>query len=209
MPAKRILPFMDDLLINPKFKGQRNYIHGTDICMEVLKYLGPINDFAITLRRQTNKAVRLVNKEIVSIPAQDCVGKITANDIGINGERANREFLLVESNILANGRVTYDETIIMHESRLSDLGSSMSFYKPKNYHIIEAIISNNKHLVNSKVQNQGWLFAKMALIHWPVLEESYFELSLERTLGKSLAITGIYQDDDKIGELTFTKEGSK
>jgi len=120
-----------------------------------------------------------------------------------------QDFLLIENNVSTNGRVDYSEKTILNESCISEIDSSILFYKPMNYHIIEAIISINKHLLNSKIENQGWLFTKMTLTHWPISEKCHFKLTLERILGKSLAVTGIYQNNDRVGEITFTKGGLK
>jgi len=200
---------MDDLLINPKLKGKRNYIHGTDICMKALAHLGKVNDFTITLRRQTNRAVIMVCEEAEGHDKENYIGKITAKRVLMSESSLNQEFLLIESNVSTNERVDYSEKTILNESCISEIDSSILFYKPMNYHIIEAIISINKHLLNSKIENQGWLFTKMTLTHWPISEKCHFKLTLERILGKSLAVTGIYQNNDRVGEITFTKGGSK
>jgi len=160
---------MNKELIEFCFKGNRNYVHGTDIFNKIVKFLiqgklgiNSINNLNFSIHRQINNNINFIltnNKQIFYDDFDILFSFKTAN---------GNEFSIYgfESNIPINCRYEYDEDKIYKFSEIDLEEKTIILNKNTGYTFIENIVAMNKFLLTKvfETENIGkWFFVRLEL----------------------------------------------
>lgn len=182
------------------YKGNRNYLHGTDIFNAVHGYL-PGDAFikCIAFRRLASWQLGL---------ARECPDNEAAlvGDVVIrldNGEEVH--WYLVETSEDITNRHSFDEDALVQESTID----GNEIYKERNarYSLIEEVVALNKALCNhiAPLRNAKWLFGQLDLFGPWSDDVARVCLRQKALLGKSLVVCDLYLDGVAVGSIRFVK----
>jgi hypothetical protein len=184
------------------FKGERKYLHGTDIFNTLLEG----NDSFQKINMQFHKSCR--NKLIAK-----SVSVSEFNEMREKGEICvlftcillNKKLLIVllETEEEVIDRTPYDESKITGGSVIK--GSIITQNKPVEGNFIERVVALNKALLTHYTGENNWFFSKIDLAKFP---SSYNNLSLEvvRELGGRIYQSILKSDNNKLGTVYFSKD---
>ena len=139
-------------LLHFQFKGERNYVHGSDLYNKVSLLLGDDEYIKeISFRQVTNKNCYLKNSAEVG----DSVAGIVKTE--------KNQYVLVEATTSANGSYQFDGELLVKSANIKQ--SVISMQMQKTHSLIENIIAMTKKLnysVNPDVDGK-WLFGQLKL----------------------------------------------
>ena len=179
-------------LIRFQFKGGRTYVHGSDFFNKVSTLLSEdeyIKD--ISFRQVTDK---------------NCFLKSNAEDTdkmrGIVKTNL-QQYVLVESEITANGRYEFDEDALVKDARVKS--NIIAMEMQDNYSLIENIIAMTKKLnysVNPDV-NGKWLFGQLKLDQPFPDQQDVIQIESTRRIPKRFSENTITIDGNHYGTIIF------
>ena len=182
------------------FKGDRNYIRGTDFFESISKSCSAkMGGFLqrLAFKRLTRNQCDLVFDQTGTIA--DSIARGTWK----TGDGRPAHFLLVETERPVTKRYPYDEEPIRRLIRISNKEASMPFLRE--YSTIEAIVATTKFL-NQRLNpplEKAWLFGQIDLTcalpeTWEYIQVKQFISSLGLFSRSKLFIDGV-----EIGEIRF------
>ncbi|EDP74917.1 hypothetical protein [Hydrogenivirga sp. 128-5-R1-1] len=192
---------MKGLLLDICFKGDRDYVHSTDLFNELLKVL--------KLRKREDVTYielnfyRLADKKLYATHTEEEDNKPVALLIYKIGHAEPRKVWCYELSEKVDCRKPYDESAIINASEIKP-GKTILLEKPSGYTKIEEIVSLNKHLLSSIFRNRKWLFVKLQL-YSKLTEDAYpLELSVASNIGTSIIKTEIHLGGKFLGYIYFS-----
>ena len=188
-------------ILSLKFKGDRNYLHGTDIFTSLLDITGSIKNVSIRFHKKVSKNLivhfidleslekfRSLNEICVLMSYQKSDGmKIAVATEGAENITERREY--IEENVVVNSEI-YGNKITQNQSYFGNL--------------IERIVALNKKLLNHLYGNKSWFFTQLDI------DEYYpntVKLSIEfdRSIGGLMYKTILYVNEKKVGSIIFSQ----
>jgi hypothetical protein len=195
-------------LANFVFKGNRNYVHGSDIYPAALRIANELygrypNEVMGTFHKKLKKqGIFRIRSGGKGSSCED----IYARFIFKLGER-KYELVLNSSNQSIRKTRPYDEEYMLRSSEMST--KSIRMEVRSDYHYIEQIISMTKrlhHVVYSEV-HEKWLFTRFHIkdrIDPDDYQESVLEIRAERKLQNMLSQCSIFANNSLVGHIFFT-----
>jgi len=182
------------------FKGDRNYLHGTDLFESISKSCSAkMGGFLqrLAFRRLARNQCDLVFDQTGTVADSIARGTWKTGDGGL------AQFLLVETDRRVTESYPYDEEPIRRLIRVSDKEAAMPFLRE--YSTIEAIVATTKFL-NQRLNpplEKTWLFGQIDLTcalpdTWEYIQVKQFISSLGLFSRSKLLIDGV-----EIGEIRF------
>lgn len=188
-----------DKILNFKFKGSRDYIHGTDMFNSVMDRLDGWNNFdqcSLNISHMTNKQLKLVKFDEIHNTNQVKVAVFRGNKFN----EPSKNFSLIETTQEVNNSYEYDEEKITHNCVLSE--KSLTISRLKEYTIIELLVASNKYLLNQIFNdiNGKWVFTKFQSNNLKALNDARsFQLVFKKALGNlKLTVTEIIDLEKKL-----------
>lgn len=179
-----------------KFKGNRDYIHGTDIYNSIIPHITTKDciNFKIKFRE------KIKNNLFISQPcANEKVSIIFEHD------SKKVQLSLVEDKTNATGRYEYDEDKVNENSTIDREEKSIRS-EVNNYSAIEHIVAAHKHLLNTIIEKKSWLFTDLE-IKSPLPNSAFkFKIKIKRALGKSMVKSELIIDNETFGYITFASK---
>lgn len=187
------------MLLALPFKGDRNYLHGTDIfnCLDL--HFRDLGGFLVSLsfRSFANTQLQLIfEKE--SLPPNS----ILAEGI-VQYPSQQSSFWLVQSEHAVTSRFPFNESLITHHAIVDS--SDISLSVPNNYNLIENLVILSKHVSNilSPLDSGRWIFGKIKLnqafpLNWQSILISRIAYLEARFCRYSVSV-----DKVNIGEILF------
>jgi len=186
-------------LLEFEFKGERDYVHGTDMVNKFLNLFQNADSLSIKIRKITTENLYLV-KEIND-------SKLVASLVLNSGENNSEKFYLVESGTEAKGRYPYNEEELVESAQI-DLDSETVEMKTDNsYTLVENIVALHKKLVTKAISSDvKWLFVelKLNLIPKKMEKNDSLSINIEKKLGVKLVESGILFNNKNIGFIRFS-----
>ena len=191
-----------------KYKGNRNYIHGTDIYTQVLNIFeetyGDVNDIKLSFHKiaKTNLDIEIIRKGNKGFEYSECafIMELSNN----SGEYVVAGRPTSES---VKGRYPYDEEKIVENCNFSKEEKSISLKNRSSHYNIELIVAMNKELLTQILPEPGkWYFGKLHL-HKDInkIDSENIKVRLIRNIGSKITKSLISIDGQPIGEIYFTK----
>jgi len=188
-------------ILSLSFKGERTYLHGTDIFPSLLKITGPIKNLSIQFHKTTSKKLKLH-----FLKPSDVAEFRKCNDLCvlmIFTRLGNREVIsITETKKKVSLRRPYDEERVTCDSKIED--KQIIQQNPISGNFAERVVALNKKLLNYEVKKQPWLFTQLDLEKAPV-EPKELILKLERVIGSQVYQTLIHGDGNFLGKIRFSK----
>lgn len=147
---------------NFDFKGNREYIHGTDIYKAFLEYYRQNVESSLESLQISFHGITRKNLELVSDCSDEEV-KVLLAATKKNGEK--QKCYLRESDDAPTGRYAYDEDAVVDGWVLGEDRLSAFLYEPKaEFTSIESLVALNKVFL-TKIHNPDgkWLFARLKI----------------------------------------------
>lgn len=191
-----------------KYKGNRNYIHGTDIYTQVLNIFkeiyGDVNDIKLSFHKiaKTNLDIEIIRKGNKGFDYSEYAFIMElSNNSG--------EYLVVgrPSSETIKGRYPYDEEKIVETCILSNDEKWIHLKERLPYHNIEIIVAMNKALLIQLLPEPGkWYFGKLH-VHQDInkIDSENIKIQLIRNIGSKITKSLISINGQPLGEIYFTK----
>lgn len=185
------------MVLKFKFKGDRDYVHGTDMINKFLDVYKNISKFSIRIKKMTTKNLRITQK---------ASNQVVVATISIKEHHEEQKFFLAETETGADGRYPYDEKKLLSDSKVDNNKEEISMNLDVSYNLIENLVALNKQLVSKVVSsNVKWLFVGMELEQIPDFNNSdCANLKIEKKLGIKLIKSSIWINEKKIGSISFS-----
>ncbi len=189
------------------YKGDRDYVHGSDIYNSIIRYLEQ--------RYETfgGRSVLSIHKlsthnmigEILEDPGQGVPNASVVFQFETSGDA--RTLFMLETDALIHCRYEYDEDSITQSTRMEHDPRSISVRNQTRYTPIEIIIALNKKLMQRAfaVEKGKWLFTRLSLDRpLPQSSDSVFAITHLGGHGPRLTRSLINIDGMDYGEIYFS-----
>ena len=190
------------------FKGNRTYVHGTDIYNKIVEILNnDMKDTKIDLSFHgvAKKNILLSNKK----PEDENLIKFVCKYTGENNER--KILYGMERNHNITCQYTYPEEEICQLSDLDLENKEINLNKDTSYSFIENSVALNKYLLENLFPdvNGKWYFTRLQLLDAPTNKIYPLKLVLKANFNFKLTKTEIFISDKSMGYIYFSlvKEG--
>lgn len=181
-----------------RFKGNRNYVHGTDILNALLQ--------AYKNTKLENIDVRfngVVTSNLLLIP-KDTQGDVKVH-IRWDENGKEYQYKLIEDADPVEERYEYDEQTVVDRASLDLNDKTARLIRKTPYTFCENLVAINKFLLQSLFheENGKWYFTRLELDRI-ISDEELFHIRLVKNLGFRLTKSEIYIGDKKIGNIYFS-----
>ena len=190
------------------FKGNRTYVHGTDIYNKIVEILNnDMKDTKIDLSFHgvAKKNILLSNKK----PEDENLIKFVCKYTGENNER--KILYGMERNHNITCQYTYPEEEICQLSDLDLENKEINLNKDTSYSFIENSVALNKYLLENLFPdvNGKWYFTRLQLLDVTTKKTYPLKLVLKANFNFKLTKTEIFISDKSMGYIYFSlvKEG--
>jgi len=181
---------MTELML--KFKGNRDYIHGTDLFDTIVREVGAEAPMELQLKAVARYQVNL--RDQAEVDVKDRV-------IGFFGQPSGRIALVEDSRRPVTESYTYDEDQVCDGAQVANGCAEVSRKWP--YSFIETAVALNKLLMRDQLPSVGeWWFVQVSLSVDPQDTERV-GLCARSPLVPRLVVSEVYADGVEIGTIGF------
>lgn len=190
------------------FKGNRNYIHGTDIFNEMIKLFinKKLTDFQFTIHKMSmnNKGAIYFTTSLEEFKSITQPLHITAS-LDVDSKKYWIAFLFEEEQLEKTDRIPYDEQALIEKCHVSEERISLREISP--YTFIETIVCMQKKLLQTLFPNKDkWLFTKIILTEYTANYKNVAIL-FRKNFNFKLVKSDIFINDTLAGEIYFSLVG--
>jgi hypothetical protein len=189
--------------LNLPFKGNREYLHGTDIFMALVEWVNARGSLSIIFYRLSKGpfiAGEVDRKELAQIRQNgDLVAVFAWQDIN---DRQHLMAVVEDVNKSEERRVPYDETNVTAGSIIK--GCQIQQVEATSWTFIERIVALNKKLLIDWTGEAIWLFTRLDITDLPKKTNS-IKIEVEGKRRAQLLKSAVVVDDFKIGYIYFMK----
>ena len=182
------------------FKGNRAYVHGTDIVSELLKHFADakLADLDLKFNGITSTSLDLIDGD------HDENAKV---NIRVILDDEQKVMQLVENGTPVECRYDYDEDIVISACELDLLSQKIQLSKKTGYTLCENFVAMNKYLLQQLFPDeQGkWYFTRLEQKH-VVNDEALITVKLIKNFNFRLTKSNIFIDNEMIGSVYFTMD---
>jgi hypothetical protein len=186
------------MVLKFQFKGDRDYVHGTDMLNKFLDVYEDISNFSIRIKKITNRNLRIL---------QEVSNEIIVATIVVEKKTGlNKTFFLVEADSNAEGRYPYNERELVSCSTIDDRQETITMTLKPSYTLIENIVALHKKLVTKLISSDlKWLFVGMEMKQIPNISKSdQATIKIEKKLGTKLIKSSVWINKNNIGSIRFS-----
>ena len=198
---------MKDFSLNFKFKGNRNYVHGTDIYTKVLQHLS--KEFTISnIDLSFHKVVK--NNLVAEFVSGDHVNSDKATPASIfkfaDPVKTNIVYLF-ETNNEVTENYEYNEEDVIKASIFTEDEKSILLNSSSSYTNIEKVVALNKRLLENLLTDPGkWFFTRITIDKdLNQQQPEIITLKLIRNIGSKITKSLILFDGEEQGYIYFSK----
>lgn len=179
-----------------KFKGDRDYLHGTDILTALEEIAGPLENFTFLIRK-----VMKVGQVAIVMPA-DGMDAADLSASVIHGPEGRQLGVMADPTVTVEGRYAYDEADVISGATFEGDGARLP--ARGDHRFIEQIVALNKALVRRLVAaDRDWFFTKLEMRYMPV-SPTPIRLRLVQRLGTRLTKSAIEVAGEEVGFIYFS-----
>ena len=188
-----------------RFKGGRDYVHGTDIFNEMM---GLADRLGVSNTGQVQMAIhRMMREQLTAYWVEDEMIQEPAVVFTFGVGEDRQVFALKENGKPVSERYPYDEDSIVTDATISDEEILHSGISSIDFSNIEKVVALNKgHLQALFNENSGkWIFSKIS-VNGELMgkDPERIKLVLKKRIGLRLTKTNILFDDQPIGDIFFS-----
>lgn len=195
------------------FKGERTYVHGTDIFDKSLEHLPlePIHTKDLSIEIVFHG---VASKNLNLIADQDLADNVDQENlkstISLRSGEQDLSYVLVQDHRPITCTLPYREEDIIEASHLNLPDKSIEIKKPSDYSLIEQAVAMNKELLKNLFPEAPgkWYFTKIKLRgidldKW-LNKEYKFTIKFRKNLGFKLTDSLVYADGNRLGNIYFS-----
>lgn len=199
---------MQNYQLSLEFRGDRSYLHGTDIYRAVISKFsggGSLTKFRMAFHGLLKKQPKLIVLDEFSYGYR--------KDDRFRGEfywkTKTKEYygVLLETTEEVLVRKPCNESEVVDGYHYDEVSRTVRLESPTYGTSIEQVVFLNKclHGAGGAALGGAWLFAKLDLVDdLANIQPRYWEVSLKNVLGKSLTCSEIFSDKGMIGKIYFS-----
>ena len=192
------------VILQTSFKGDRKYLHSTDIIISILHLIGRVNNFCFRMHKITSKKLYMHFVDYEELNEYRSQNVLVALMTCIkDGKSLNIVF--TETNQQVTDHYPYNEKKVTSGYLIHDNTITQQSNNTGNF--IERIVGLNKTLLNERVENNPWLFSRIDLQIAPFDCKS-IEISYLREIGKHTYLSKLICDQKIAGKIFFSKKKS-
>lgn len=182
------------------FKGQRNYIHGSDIYNKIVATFGPYR----TLELQFHRMLAMSPVMTLLAPDEEQAGYDAFGLIVIDNTTL-RVGIRAGTRDTGDRRYPYDEDGATNGAILAE--QIITQKPPFQYTFIEHVIALNKKLLMSRFPERSikWLFTRLEMNFMPK-DIQHLRLTHTKSLGTRLIISEIAVNERDCGRIFFSEQ---
>ena len=187
------------MLLNLSYKGDRNYLHGTDIFNFLDSYFRSCGGFLISLSFRSFAQKQLE----ITLEKPKLADALPLAEGLVKYPWGESQFWLTESDQDVDMRYSFDETLITNMSIITSYNISLA--SPNQFSLIENLVSLTKHISNVKspLDVGKWIFGKIKLNQALPCKWQSIYISRLACLKGRLIRYNIHVDNVDIGEIVF------
>jgi hypothetical protein len=200
---------MKGFLLNFKLKGNRDYVHGTDIYSKIMEHLNSENfkvsniDISFHKIATHNLKAELYPSNTINPGIKNLVSifKFTNN--------LTKPYIinLFETNVKVTESYAYDEEKIINAAILNKTDKSILLTSAIPYKNVEKIVSLNKALLTSLLSDPGkWYFTRLT-VGRDINQQTPVSINLKliKNIGSKITKTLVLFDEKEQGHIYFSK----
>jgi hypothetical protein len=198
---------MEVLSLDFKFKGERDYIHGTDIYSEITQYLSKAYKPA-DIDLSFHKVVK--NNLIGELYSITEVGSKIIDPVSVFKftNNSNKYIIkLTEGSSIVKERYEYNEDKLVESAIFKEDEKSITLHSSPYYTNIEKVVALNKALLNKLFFDSGkWYFTRITIEN-DINKENVdmIKIQLTKNIGSKITKSIILFDDKERGYIYFSK----
>ena len=184
------------------FKGERTYVHGTDIYNKLVTILSPVmkeENLDLSFHGVAEKNIRL----LIEKPKDENLIKFVCKYIDIGGKKI---LFGVENEKSILCQYPYDENKITIFTALNKKNEEITLVNDSSFSFIENSVAMNKHLLENLFPNvEGkWYFTRLQMKQ--IVKDNIYplKLKLKANFNFKLTKTEIYIDNTLVGYIYFS-----
>lgn len=189
----------EQLALALKFKGERDYLHGTDIFNTLVELTGARDNVSLRLHCVMRRGVEAVPIDDTETNLKGFAGLFLYG----KADRLQKIGLRENPTIEVTGRVPYDESKVIADASIRR--QVIECPGPSRFTFIERVIALNKALLLETVTTPRvrWWLTRLDLTRVPS-PAGALRLELVERLGTRLTKTSITADGEEVGFVYFT-----
>ena len=188
------------------FKGNRTYLHGSDIVPALLAITGPVTQASFQFHRMATLplcAVRVDADRLALLRQQQALFSMMSYRDSLAG--AGLIAVLENGVAPAPARVAQDESVIVDAARWEE--NSITHATPEQASFTERLLALNKALLNRLAGRSAWVFSRLDLAAAPV-DPASITVRFARAMGPQVCKSTVIGDGQPLGSLFFTRSAA-
>jgi hypothetical protein len=185
------------------FKGERNYLHGTDIILGLFITIFKAKNISIQFHKMSKYQLiaEYVSTNDLSFLRKSntlCALMFFTNNDGeknIVALKENKNHKICKKNPYNESKVI-ENSIVVNNEISQKINNKFSF--------IERVVALNKELLNEIVTRQDWLFVRIDLLDSPSKKE-HISIKCIREVGGSMYKSSITSCNELLGHIYFSR----
>jgi hypothetical protein len=194
--------------LNFKFKGSRNYVHGTDMFSQVIEFIK--NKYGLNGDVDIDMSIHSIVRNCMDLYEDtDLIGQKADVIFNLTYKGLRKSFALIENEHPVQEKYEYPEDEIIDAATTDKENKIISIDNPAKYSFIENVVALNKGLLNHLYgSTKGkWYFTRIKLRNFNFLEsERLLSLRIEFKKNLQFKITDslIYLNGKNVGNIYFS-----
>ena len=186
------------------FKGEREYIHGTDVINESIKQLKDLNkNITVQFHEMLYFPVVLAEIPFMELSTFKKLNDVSGSIMYETKHGDKKLLVLVQNNEKKiSDRHEHDESIIIEGYVINDKTISQDYKNHGSF--IERVVSLYKKLLNTIVSKEFWLFVRIDLSYYPS-DIQNISIKLTNRVGGRMFKASISSNGTCLGTLVFLK----
>ncbi len=196
---------MQSFPLKLQYKGERNYIRGSDIYNAAMDIVQTMLDDQAWINHIVFRGFARNSCDLILEAPKDYSKKAIRAVCTIKHKEKLIPAIIVETNNKINERYGFDENIVLNEVVLQK--KSIFQNRRAGFSAIEEIIVLTKHLHNKliPIQQGRWIFSQLDLIEPFTINNEYcYSIELKQNLANRMTVSNIIEGDRHIGQIRFT-----
>ncbi len=199
---------MKSIPVTFKFKGDRDYIHGSDLFNYFEQQVKPSYEYITNIDFSMHEIIHQSQGEFVLISNKAMLSELT--NIKVKGSFILKEekfwfaYLFNNNQKISNERYDYNENLIIERCHIHD--SAIIINGIENYTFIENIVAMNKYLLQQLffALDGRFVFTRITLSFLSDMSGDIM-LQYHRNIKQRFFVTHIFLNGKVVGELYFNR----
>lgn len=185
------------------YKGERCYLHGTDIAFQLCKVLDISGEVTIQFYKMATYPILAYHVDTDELSKLRSLGKMCALMSYRDTNQEIRIVALVEDKFkVISKRKAYSESKVIFGANIVNDEIVQLVANQGNF--FERVVALNKELLNRVVSENSWVFGRINLLTYPIDPVS-ISIKLSGELGGNSYKSSIFGDNTLLGDIFFSQ----